>query len=187
MQKNVEELPAEYLTEITLLLDQLDARPKQVIDIGTTRRQLGDFTSVICFKALMTGLEDVLGEQSAQIVFTRAGKLRGEQLVNDWGVSHLNLTPETMRDLLNAALGRNGTRLCAVRNVELFDGGMIVNTTDTICSAGEKHGSSRRCTFTLGAVWGAIETLTGKRYTVQQTKSVLGGDDFDQFACIELQ
>lgn len=181
MDENTQLLPAGYLKEITSLLDQLDARHKQVFEIVSNREQLGDFTSVVCFKALMTGLEDILGEQASRTLFVRAGRIRGQQLVADWGIEHLQLTPKTIQELLDAALGKKGTRLCCVQTVELFDAGIIVNTTDTICSAAEEAGSHRRCTFTLGAVWGAIETITQEEFNAQQTQSVLAGDRFDQF------
>lgn len=178
-----DQLPQQFFSEITQLLDQLDARPRPTHSShGLAHRGLlGDFTSVVCFKALMRGLEDILGEQASRIVFVRAGRLRGQQLVEDWGVGHLTLEPEKMAHLLEAALGKNGTRLCSVRELRLQDEQVVVNTQETICSAEEALGSSRRCTFTLGAVWGALETLTGQQYEATQTQSVLAGDPYDQF------
>lgn len=182
-------LPQQFFSEITRLLDQLDARPRPTHSPrGLAHRgDLGDFTAVICFKSLMTGLEDILGDQASRILFVRAGKLRGQQLVEDWGVGHLCLSPEKMGHLLDAALGKSGTRLCVVKEFQMVEGQVVVNTQETICSAGEAQGSPRRCTFTLGAVWGALETLTGQQYDAQQTQSMLAGEPYDQFTFTPLK
>lgn len=39
----------------------------------------------------------------------------------------------------------------------------------------------RKCTFTLGAVWGALEEITGKRLKGTHTESVLRGGSNDVF------
>lgn len=176
-------LPEAFFSDLTQLLDQLDARPRPTHSPRglLNRGELGDFTSITCFKALMTGLEDILGEEASRIVFVRAGRLRGQSLVEDWGVGHLSLTPEKMGHLLGAALGSSGTRLCEVVGVAEVGPQLVVNTRETICSSDEPQGSPRRCTFTLGAVWGALETLTGEKYQARQTQSVLAGEPYDQF------
>ena len=38
-----------------------------------------------------------------------------------------------------------------------------------------------QCTFTLGAVWGAVEAATGKRLQATHTGSVLRGGNSDVF------
>ena len=61
-----------------------------------------------------------------------------------------------------------------------------MDTTETVCSAGEEIGSDRNCTFTLGAVWGALEGINGKTYLGEQTQSVLRGGQYDRFVFEEL-
>lgn len=176
-------LPAQYFSEISRLLDQLDARPRRthsprgLLHRGT----LGDFASINCFKSLISGLEDILGPEASAVVCIRAGRMRGKGLVQDWGVGHLKLSVEKLGHLLDAALGRDGTRLCAVKDIQETAGTIRVNVTDTICSINEPEGSQRRCTFTLGAMWGALEEMTGGIYLAEQTRSVLAGDEYDQF------
>ena len=57
----------------------------------------------------------------------------------------------------------------------------MVYASETVCSAGEESGSPRKCTYSLGAVWGAIETIQGKRYRGMHTESVLRGGSHDVF------
>lgn len=147
----------------------------------TYRPQLGDFSSVVCFKAVIVGVEDTLGVDGAAVVFTRAGKVRGHTLVRELGLTGSNPPTEQIASLLNAAIGHDGTRLAAV--TRSYDDGdnVIIETQDTVCSAGEPQGSDRRCTFTLGAVWGAMEAITGRTYLGEQTESVLRGGNSDKF------
>ena len=145
------------------------------------RSTLGDFSSVVCFKAVITGVEDTLGPDGAAVVFTRAGKVRGHALANDLGVAGSNVPVEKMADLLNGAIGAQGTRLTGVKSVTKEGENYIVDCFDTVCSAGEPQGSDRKCTFTLGAVWGALEAITGQTFLGEQTESVLRGGEYDRF------
>ncbi|MDO4245083.1 MAG: hypothetical protein Q4C89_03555 [Deinococcus sp.] len=145
------------------------------------RSNLGDFSSVVCFKAVITGVEDTLGPDGAAVVFTRAGKVRGHALANELGVAGSNVPVEKMADLLNGAIGEQGTRLTGVKSVTKEGDSYIVDCFDTVCSAGEPQGSDRKCTFTLGAVWGALEAITGEIFIGEQTESVLRGGQYDRF------
>lgn len=79
------------------------------------------------------------------------------------------------------ALGKNGTRLCRIDKI-VQEGDIIkVYTSETVCSAGEPQGSPRKCTFTLGAVWGALEYILKKRLDGKHTESVLRGGKYDVF------
>ena len=147
----------------------------------TIRPELGDFNSIVCFKAVITGIEDTLGADGAAVAFIRAGKLRGHQLARDLGVAGSKAPVEQLAELLNSALGKDGTRLCAVRNVSKQGDDIVVDTQETVCSAGEPTGSNRNCTFTLGAVWGALEAIEGETYLGEQTESVLRGSQYDRF------
>ena len=150
------------------------------------RKELGEYSSVVCFKAVITGVEDTLGSDGAGVVFTRAGKVRGHELAKSLGVAGSNLPIEEMASKLDAAIGAEGTRLASIKDVREEDGKIIVDATDTVCSAGEQEGSDRKCTFTLGAVWGALEAITGKTFLGEQTDSVLRGGQFDRFVFEEL-
>ena len=145
------------------------------------REQLGEFSSVVCFKAVIVGVEDTLGEDGAAVVFTRAGKVRGQQLVASLGLTGTNIPVAELAATLDAALGLNGTRLCSVVKAEQDGDTVVIDTQETVCSAGEQSGSTRKCTFTLGAIWGALEAVSGKRYLGEHTESVLRGGSSDKF------
>lgn len=146
-----------------------------------SRPELGDYSSVVCFKAVITGVEDTLGTDGAAVVFTRAGKVRGHNLANEMGVAGSQVPVEKMADLLNGAVGKEGTRLTGVKSVTKEGDNYIVDCYDTVCSAGEPQGSDRKCTFTLGAVWGALEAITGETFLGEHTESVLRGAPYDRF------
>ena len=145
------------------------------------RSELGEFSSVVCFKAVIVGVEDTLGPDGAAVVFTRAGKVRGRDLVASLGLTGSNVPVEQLASLLNQAIGRDGTRLAAVTRAYHEGENVVIETQDTVCSAGEAQGSDRKCTFTLGAVWGALEAVTGNMYLGEHTESVLRGGARDKF------
>lgn len=147
----------------------------------TLRPTLGDFSSVVCFKAVITGVEDTLGPDGAAVVFTRAGRVRGHNLARELGVSNSNASPEKIAEMLDGAVGKNGTCLTGVKSVVKDGDNYVVDCFDTVCSAGEPQGSDRRCTFTLGAVQGALEEITGQTFYGEQTESVLRGGQYDRF------
>ncbi len=147
----------------------------------THREALGDFSSVVCFKAVIVGVEDTLGTDGAAVVFTRAGKVRGQQLVQSLGLTGKNVAVEELARTLDDALGSNGTKLCRVESAGTEGDTIIINTQETVCSAGEPDGSTRKCTFTLGAIWGALEAVSGKKYLGEHTESVLRGGKSDKF------
>ncbi|WP_043804198.1 hypothetical protein [Deinococcus gobiensis] len=145
------------------------------------RSELGEFSSVVCFKAVIVGVEDTLGPDGAAVVFTRAGKVRGRDLVASLNLTGSNVPVEQLAGLLNQAIGRDGTRLAAVHRAYYEGENVVIETQDTVCSAGEPQGSDRKCTFTLGAVWGALEAVTGNTYLGEHTESVLRGGTSDKF------
>ncbi|MBB5234835.1 hypothetical protein [Deinococcus budaensis] len=145
------------------------------------RPLVGDYNSIVCFKAVIVGVEDTLGEDGAAVVFTRAGKVRGRDLAAELGVAGKDVPVETLAGILNAAIGKDGTCLAAVTKSYREGDTVVIETQDTVCSAGEPMGSQRRCTFTLGAVWGALEAITGKTYLGEHTESVLRGGTSDKF------
>jgi hypothetical protein len=145
------------------------------------REKLGGFISIVCFKGVITGMEEALGEKATAITLISAGRTRGKNLVTELGLAGANPTLEDLASKLDHALGENGTRLCKVEKIEDHGDLLKVFTYETVCSAGEEQGSSRKCTYSMGAVCGAIETIQGKRYRPQHTESVLRGSDRDIF------
>ena len=145
------------------------------------RKELGDFSSIVCFKTVITGVEDTLGPEGAAVVFIRAGKVRGKNLADSLGLTGKGVPVEQLAQALDNAVGLNGTRLCQVTGAAVDGETIIVRTNETVCSAGEPAGSDRQCTFTLGAIWGALEAVTGKKYEGAHTESVLRGGQSDTF------
>lgn len=147
----------------------------------SVRNQLGDFNSIVCFKAVITGVEDTLGTDGAAVVFVRAGKMRGQALATSLGLAGKNLPIDQVAQALDNAVGLNGTKLCSVTKAYNAANDIVVETQETVCSAGEPAGSDRHCTFTLGAVWGALEAVTGKKFEGKHTESILRGGTSDKF------
>jgi hypothetical protein len=146
------------------------------------RPNLGEYSSIVCFKSVITGMEDALGEKATAIALIAAGRARGKALATSLGLAGVGTGDlAAVAAALDAAVGQNGTRLTAVDKA-VQEGDIIkVYCTETVCSAGEEMGSSRKCTFTLGAVWGALEAVTGHRLQGAHTESVLRGGAADVF------
>jgi predicted hydrocarbon binding protein len=149
--------------------------------MSVLRKELGDFNSIICFKAAVTGMEDALGEKATAIAITAAGRARGKKLAEELGLVGASIPLDDAANILSHALGKEGTRLCIVEKIVAEDEIIKVYTSETFCSAGEPLNSPRKCTFTMGAVWGAIEQLLGKRLRGVHTESVLRGGSHDVF------
>jgi hypothetical protein len=143
------------------------------------RTELGDFSSIICFKALVVGTEEALGEKAAAIALIAAGRNRGKQVAEQLGLAGQGLDSEATVALLQTTLGKEGTRLCIIDKIAETGESITVHCRETICSAGEPQGSPRKLTFTLGAVQGVLEKITGKRLRGKQTESVLRGSSSD--------
>lgn len=126
-------------------------------------------------------MEEALGEKATAIALIAAGRERGKNLAKSLGLSNSSTDLAVITTQLNDAVGANGTHLTAVDRI-VEDGDKIkVYCSETICSAGEPQGSSRMCTFTLGAVWGALSEITGKKLRGVHTESVLRGGSNDVF------
>lgn len=146
-----------------------------------TRPQLGNFSSIVCFKSVILGMEDALGEKATAISLIAAGRARGKKLAQELGLSGQASALEDAAHKMSQALGKDGTRLCIIDKIEQEGDLIKVYTTETVCSAGELEGSPRKCTFTMGAVWGALEEVMGKRLQGVQSESVLRGGMYDVF------
>jgi predicted hydrocarbon binding protein len=147
----------------------------------TSRPNLGQFSSIVCFKSVITGMEEALGEKATAIALIAAGRERGKNLAKELGLSGASQDLSVIATKLNQAIGANGTRLTGVDTI-VEEGDVIrVYCSETVCSAGEPQGSDRKCTFTMGAVWGALSEITGKKLRGIHTESVLRGGANDVF------
>lgn len=184
----MEALPDGFLSEVTKLLDSLDARPRRERSPrGLTHRgELGDFISISWLQAAVRGLEDVLGLTGTAVVLIRAGRQRGQALVEDWGVGHPAVTTQKLGLLLDAALGRGGIRLCRVSAISDDGQDIRVEVAETVSAARQDAGEVPPSqlpgsTYTLGAVWGVLEALTGERYECTQMQRGAGTNAGEQF------
>jgi predicted hydrocarbon binding protein len=147
----------------------------------TLRPELSDFSSIVCLKSIITGMEEALGDKATAIALVAAGRARGKQLAGVLGLTSQSIPLDELASKVGFALGKDGTRLLILDKIEQNGEGFKVYTRETVCSAGEEMGSTRKCTFTLGAVQGVLEAMTGKRFRGQQTESVLRGGTADLF------
>ena len=147
------------------------------------RSELGDFSSIICLKAIVLGAEEALGEKAAAIALISAGRQRGKKLAEDLGLNNKGseMSLEEVSIKVANILGKDGTRLCIVDKIEQDGETYKVYTIETVCSAGEPQGSPRQCTFTLGAVQGFLESFLAKRLRGKQIESVLRDGKYDVF------
>lgn len=143
------------------------------------RVELGDFSSIVCFKSVVVGAEEALGEKAAAIALIAAGRGRGKRLAEQLGLTGKGLDSGEIVPLLQKALGPEGTRLCIVDKLVVAEDSIQVYCRETICSAGEAQGSPRQLTFTLGAIQGVLEQASGKRLRGKQIESVLRGGSHD--------
>lgn len=145
------------------------------------RHELGNFSSIVCLKAIVIGVEEALGEKAAAIALISAGRQHGKQLAEELGLankaSQMSLTD--IQKKIAQALGKNGTRLCIIDKIEQDGETYKVYTRETVCSAGELEGSLRQCTFTLGVIQGFLESFLGKRLRGKHTDSILRGSTHD--------
>lgn len=147
----------------------------------TLRSELGDFSSIVFLKAILTGFEEALGEKTTEIALNASGRKLGKNLAQELNLVNKGaaLSLAEMKEKMNQILGKQGTRLCIIDKIELSEDVYKVYTKETFCSAGESQGSSRKCSYTLGVIQGFLETVLNKRLRGQQTESVLRGGTYD--------
>lgn len=143
------------------------------------RPELGDFSSIVCFKAIVVGIEEALGEKAAAIALITAGRTRGKQVAAQLGLINSDTSLADVASVLNTVLGKDGTRLCIIDKIVEEDDLIKVFCQETVCSSGEPQGSSRCLTFTLGTIQGVLEHITAKRLRGKQIESVLRGGTHD--------
>lgn len=146
---------------------------------NNSRPELGDFVSIIGFRALLNGIQEAVGEKAAMIAAVAAGRARGKQLAESFGFADTEPELDQITLSLQQALGVNGTRFCLIDKIEAVDNGYRVYCRETIGSAGEAQGSSGTLSFTLGAIQGTLESIMNKRFHGKQLESVLRGGTHD--------
>jgi predicted hydrocarbon binding protein len=149
------------------------------LNASELRPELKDFSSIICFKAIVVGIEEALGEKAAAIALIAAGRARGRQVATQLNLSGSHSSLADLLSPFNKALGKEGTRLCIIDKIQEEGDSIKVFCRETVCSAGEPQGSSRNLTFTLGAIQGALEQITNRRLRGKQVESVLRGSTHD--------
>lgn len=154
--------------------------------MASLRPTLGDFSSIVCFKALVVGVEDTLGAQASNVALKAAGRMRGKALATSLGFGAKATPLADALVALRTALGKDGTRLCYVESITQEGDEYVMSLSETVCSAGEPQGSDRQLTFTLGAVHGALEVLTQARFRGKQVGSVLRGDAYDMIRFVPM-
>lgn len=146
------------------------------------RENLDDFMSIVCFKSAIKGMEDILGEDGTAAALIAAGRERGKDVATTTGIAGSNPPVDQLARTLNDVFGASGTRLCTIQGVtETPEGGYLVKTSETVCMSGEPNGTSRKCTYTLGAVMGAIESAYGKTLRGQHSAKSTDGSPTDDF------
>ncbi|MEZ4238199.1 MAG: hydrocarbon-binding protein [Myxococcota bacterium] len=145
------------------------------------REDLGDMSSIVCFKSIVIGAEESIGKAAATVALTAAGRKRGKNLVKAMGLSGAGADLQAATTQLSAALGVDGTRLCKILDIHAEGEVLYVTVSETVCMAGEPQGTDRKCSFTLGAVHGALEELTGRKLKGTHVRSAWWGDPADVF------
>lgn len=145
------------------------------------RQELGDFGSIIFLKSIISGMEDAIGEKTTAIAMISAGRQQGKKFIEELGLANkgATLSLEEIREKANHFLGKEGNRLCIIDTIEQEGEVYRVYAKETFCSSGEPKGSSRLCTYTLGAIQGFLEAFLGKRLKGRQIGSVLHGSTHD--------
>ncbi|MBE9128275.1 MULTISPECIES: hypothetical protein [unclassified Coleofasciculus] len=145
------------------------------------RQELGDFGSILFLKSILIGMEEAIGEKTAAIAMISAGRNQGKSSIQELGLVNKGtaLPLAEIREKANQILGKEGTRLCIIDKIEQEGEVYRVYAKETFCSSGEPMGSSRPCTYTLGAIQGFLEAFLGKRLKGRQIGSVLKGSTHD--------
>jgi hypothetical protein len=125
-----------------------EARRGTMTDTQVDRSTLGSFMSMVCFRYLAEGAEQLAG----QAMLVDAGRHRGRDLITELGLANTHEESGKLCQQLDDALGVNGTRLCIVKSVV---------ETETGCFEIyiEENVSTH---YTIGVLIGAISTMTGK-------------------------
>ncbi|HEY9603147.1 MAG TPA: hypothetical protein V6C85_16150 [Allocoleopsis sp.] len=151
------------------------------VESNVLRKELGDFGSIVFLKSILSGIEEAIGEKTAAIAMISAGRKQGKKSAEELGLVNKGavLSLDEIRDKVNQILGPEGSRLCIIDKIDREGQTYKVYARETFCSSGEPKGSSRQCSYTLGAIQGFLEALLGQRFQGKQTESVLRGGTHD--------
>lgn len=151
------------------------------------RDQLGQFSSIESFRALVEGMTDALGEKATAVALTAAGRKHGQELAEKLGFKGTTQNLEDATKQIAEVLGEEGARLCIIDKITQEGDTVKVYTTETLCAIGGTEGEPPKCTFTLGLVWGVLTELLQQKLKGSQTQSVLRGDSYDLFEFITVE
>ena len=68
---------------------------------NTLRPTLGDFSSIVCFKSVVVGMEAALGEKTAAVGLIAAGRKRGQAVASSGTMSVTVGSPRVMVPVLS--------------------------------------------------------------------------------------
>jgi hypothetical protein len=108
-----------------------------------------------------------------------AGRTRGIDLAQKAGLAGKGGAPQELAAVLNSTIGEKGTRLCEVVSLSATADGFLVKVNETVCTSDEPPGSTRTCTYTLGAILGFLETVYGYPMRGAQVANTLTGSATD--------
>lgn len=149
--------------------------------MSKARPNLDDFISIDCFKAVIVGMEDILGPEGTASAMIAAGRRRGNAVATQAGVVGANPDVSGLAALLNSLVGKEGTCLCNIVEVSKTPEGFLVKADEIVCAANEPEGSTRGGTYSLGALLGFFEAAYGLRLVGIQTANTLLGSPTDDF------
>ncbi|NMG09818.1 hypothetical protein DP117_24185 [Brasilonema sp. UFV-L1] len=129
---------------------------------------LGDFVSVMDYKALLEGIEHNIGTKAAATLITAAGRTYGKKIAIRLGATMETQNLSTVLKRLNINLGLEGTRLCVIEEVFQQGDFIKVKVVEPVEMSGETDDSKRLCPFTLGVLSGFIDTIMQKRHQGRQ-------------------
>ena len=151
------------------------------------RPTLGDFISIDCFKAVISGIEDILGPEGTASAMIAAGRRRGVAVATQAGAKGTSPAVDGLVPALNKIIGAEGTCLCVLEAISVTpEGGYLVKTKEVVCTSGEPSGSKRTPTYTLGALIGFLETAYGTPLKGSVVAHSLKGSPTDDFLIVPL-
>jgi predicted hydrocarbon binding protein len=145
------------------------------------RDKLGQFSSIECFRAVVEGMTEALGDKATAVALIAAGRMHGKQLAEDLGLKGATQSLDDATQQLTQALGADGARLCIIDKIVKEGDTVKVYTLETLCAIGGTEAEPPKCTFTLGLVWGVMSELLQQKLLGKHTQSVLRGDAYDLF------
>jgi predicted hydrocarbon binding protein len=149
--------------------------------IELKRDQLGQFSSIESFRAIILGMTEALGEKATAVSLIAAGRMHGKKLAVELGLKGATQSLEEATKQLSQVLGENGDRLCIIDKIVEEGDTIKVYTTETLCAVGGTEELPPTCTFTLGLIWGVLTELLNRKIKGAHTESVLRGSSYDVF------